>query len=852
MPSASGLKGYNVRLDGVKINTAPIADGQPFPYLGAASATDYSTRVTITAVDNAGNESDPVTLADLGKTLVTAPPALEGTDLPSATRDAIDAIVATKLKPNTTVDGAIIAVDTPDGQYYKAFGGDRTSGLTLTLDHKMRFGSCSKMWCSLLILNRISEGYIGLNDPVAMYVDNIPNGDRITIRMLLQNRSGLKDYLQQDPAVQQAYFLTPTATYDPMQYIRSTPPVFEPDARCEYSNPNWILLGKILEWVDAHHLRPDAPRDARTIILEDSCVALGLDSVEWPTGNYMATPYSRGWAINLALPQVKAAVAAARASLGILGWFLPQDPIQLVAMLQQLGLGPQFGIPAGLQLTPEIELTAVSTSWSGAAGSLDGPVAGIVKFMKQLPDSDLISDELKQIRAETFCTYLAYEPASPWSGPGWMGHGLGIITWGDWWGWIGNLGGYKCTAFVNHLTGAVIVVMMNHMAAEDLDCFYQIAYLVDPASTLTVPDFKVELGSVPSAEAFGELRTIVWQQPGDEFGTVGVPHRVPYVVGIHALDTRNLKPPSIPSGEAFGGVTVLKAINDPLEPTSITSGEMFGDVTITTEFTPITEININRTNQQVPVGATEWRVRLTGGGAAGANGGSNTGSGVAVGGPGGGGGAGLDTGWQPIALLGSTYSVQRGLGATTPGGNGTASTFTSGGVSLSAGGGTGQAGGTCYYLGLSGSPFSASAGGLGGNGRTGTTTGDTGTAGGNASGIAGAGGGGGGKNFPGTVYVGKAGGNSPTQAGGTFNIAVSGAGGDGGDADPGEGGAGGCGGTAGYVGSNGSGSLYSPDGGRGGAGGDGGGGGGGGGASWGTTPDNFGPGGDGNTVVEYR
>lgn len=545
MSSVSGLKGYIVRLDGVRLNDTPIAEGQSSPFTGLASATDYSDRITITAVDNAGNETDPVSLRDLGITLTTAPATPEGDELPFETQTAIDAIVASKLKPNTTVDGAIIAVDTPDGRYYKAFGGDRTDGLTLTIDYKMRYGSCSKMWCSLLIFNRISEGYIGLNDPVSMYVDGIPNGDRITIRMLMQNRSGLKDYLQQDAAVQAQYFLNPTATYDPMAYIRSTPPIFEPDAQCSYSNANWVLQGAILEWVDAHHLHPDAPRDARTIILEDSCVALGLASVEWPTGNYMTPPYSRGWAVNLALPQVKASVQAALASLGPIGWLLPQDPVQLVALLQQLGLGPTFGIPAGLPLTAEIEWTAASTTWGGAAGSLDGTVADIVKFMKQLPNSDLITDPaLKELRDQTFCTYLTYDPASPWSGPGWMGHGLGIITWGDWWGWIGNLGGYKCTAFVNHLTGAVIVVMMNHMGAEDLDCMYQIAYLLDPESTLTVPDMYVrQLAGVESPRAFGPMKVIRWQPPGDEDGTTDIPHKVPYVVW---------SPPPPPPGDEDG------------------------------------------------------------------------------------------------------------------------------------------------------------------------------------------------------------------------------------------------------------------------------------------------------------
>lgn len=137
-------------------------------------------------------------------------------------------------------------------------------------------------------------------------------------------------------------------------------------------------------------------------------------------------------------------------------------------------------------------------------------------------------------------------------------------------------------------------------------------------------------------------------------------------------------------------------------------------MTITVGFQPITETNTNCTNQQVPVGATEWRVKLTGGGAAGTNGASNTGTGNAVGGRGGAGGGGLKVSdWQPIGLLGPTYSVHRGLGATTAGGNGEASTFPSGSISLSAGGGTGQTGGTCSATGLPVAP-SMNSGGNGG------------------------------------------------------------------------------------------------------------------------------------------
>lgn len=147
----SGLKGYNIRLDGALLNDTPIPEGQPFTYAGVDSGTDYSDRVTISAVDNSGNETPPVTLRSIGDTLITPTPG--PTDLlPTSITDQIDAFVASYLKPNDVADGAIIGIHTDEGGYQKAYGGDRTAGLSLTTDYRMRYGSCTKMYTAILVL----------------------------------------------------------------------------------------------------------------------------------------------------------------------------------------------------------------------------------------------------------------------------------------------------------------------------------------------------------------------------------------------------------------------------------------------------------------------------------------------------------------------------------------------------------------------------------------------------------------------------------------------------------------------------------------------------------------------------
>lgn len=473
-----------------KLHDGLIPEGGTFgPFPGLDPSTDYSDRITITAVDNVGNRTVR-SLSELGLELITAEPTPEGDVLSPETQATIDEMAIAKLKPNAAnVDGAIVGITTPGGDYYKAYGGDRTASSPLALEDKMRYGSISKIYLNRLVLAQIDAGHISFDDTLDMYVSGGPDWwQRVTIKNLLMMQSGIKDYLQQDPAVQQAYFLNPTSAINAMNYIRSyTTPLYEPGTSASYSNSNTILMGLILEWCDAEF---GVGRDIRTIVIEDCLQALGLTESEWPTGNYMTAPYSRGWTPNLALPTIQ----------GMLG------PLAFLAGL--------FGYPTAA----EIEWTAVHPSWGGAAGDLDGTIAHLVKFGQSLYAGALLSPEMQQLTEEVFTTYLTYTPANPWEGPGWMGFGLGIIQWGSWLGWIGSLGGYNSTMFYNTQNGAVIAVMMNNFAASSLALFYQIAYELYPESTL-IADWMVRPVGIPSGEAFGDMVVV----PGGTVALRGIP-----------------------------------------------------------------------------------------------------------------------------------------------------------------------------------------------------------------------------------------------------------------------------------------------------------------------------------------
>lgn len=495
----SGLKGYNFYFDGVKVNPEPIPEGGSFPLTGLVAGTDYSGRIKVTAIDNAGNETEvPVSLEDLSIEAKTTTPS-EDDPLPIELQNAIDSIVATKIKPENKPDGCLLHIKTPLGSYAKAYGGDRTAGQPLTMDDNTRYGSISKLPVNTLILREIDRGHLSFDDTVDMFVSGIPNGDKITIKHLLLMQSGLKDWLQQDPAVQQQYFLSPTATFDPVAYIRNTPPIFEPGTQNVYSNSNQVVMGMILEWCDVQFYGKSRTR--RQIVLEEFFVANGMPDVEWPTTNYPKSPYMRAWTANLALPQIQAMLGPFAFLAGFLGY----------------------------PTASELEWSAVNTTYSDAAGSLGGTMRDLVKFGEVMRDGEMLSEEMRKLVDDTFVTYLTYTPNGEHQGPGWMGFGLNMIEWGWWRGWVGGLGAYHSVLFWNTMDGSIIALSQNYFGSEVVDLFYQIAYLLNPESThLRVR--KISPEPIASGAAVGAPTVYIAVDPGDEDGKVDIPLKVPFYV----------------------------------------------------------------------------------------------------------------------------------------------------------------------------------------------------------------------------------------------------------------------------------------------------------------------------------
>jgi len=108
--------------------------------------------------------------------------------------------------------------------------------------------SLTKSFTAVLMLDRISEGMIELDKPISAYIPNFDAvyADSVTVRQLLQNRSGIPHYVDVpgwfDPKVKRGF-----TTESFLAAMSSLELKFTPGSDYYYSNVNYYLLGLILE-----------------------------------------------------------------------------------------------------------------------------------------------------------------------------------------------------------------------------------------------------------------------------------------------------------------------------------------------------------------------------------------------------------------------------------------------------------------------------------------------------------------------------------------------------------------------------------------------------------------------------
>lgn len=112
------------------------------------------------------------------------------------------------------------------------------------IDTKFSLASVSKQFTAVAILQLVENGKISLEDKLVKYNPDFPNGDQITIKMMLTHNAGFQmDY-------DELYLAKTSLDKDSVaNYIMHKPLLFKPGSQTAYSNIGYYLLARIIEKV---------------------------------------------------------------------------------------------------------------------------------------------------------------------------------------------------------------------------------------------------------------------------------------------------------------------------------------------------------------------------------------------------------------------------------------------------------------------------------------------------------------------------------------------------------------------------------------------------------------------------
>ena len=175
--------------------------------------------------------------------------------------------------------GLQAAVVFPDGSQWLGVSGyaNHAEECPLTLAHNMELASITKTFTGALVMEQVEAGTIRLDDPMDTWIAH-PEGDRITVEMLLRHTSGLPNYTEKGSMNMLTLFRA-NNLWQPQELLEAVmdqPLNFVPGSRHEYSNTNYVALGIILETVSG---KPYAD------LLQDAAAKMGLERLYFLAGS---------------------------------------------------------------------------------------------------------------------------------------------------------------------------------------------------------------------------------------------------------------------------------------------------------------------------------------------------------------------------------------------------------------------------------------------------------------------------------------------------------------------------------------------------------------------------------------
>ncbi|MEQ1832721.1 MAG: serine hydrolase domain-containing protein [Candidatus Eisenbacteria bacterium] len=107
---------------------------------------------------------------------------------------------------------------------------------------RFNIASITKPMTVAVAIQLLDEGSLAMSDPLSKWIADFPNGDSITVGMLLQHRSGIPHRVTQD-----ADERVPHTAADMVEFAKHVRLEFPPGSRESYSSGGFSVLARVLE-----------------------------------------------------------------------------------------------------------------------------------------------------------------------------------------------------------------------------------------------------------------------------------------------------------------------------------------------------------------------------------------------------------------------------------------------------------------------------------------------------------------------------------------------------------------------------------------------------------------------------
>ena len=150
------------------------------------------------------------------------------------------------------LDGIIVYVDQSGSApaFYSAGWKNKVTQEPADPHALFKIASIRKLYVATAIAKLANDRSLSVDDTLADHlpelVGRIEYADQITLRMMVQHRSGIPNFTDDDEF---DWFTPRTDGNKSLELVLDDPADFKPDARYSYSNTNYLLIGHILDKV---------------------------------------------------------------------------------------------------------------------------------------------------------------------------------------------------------------------------------------------------------------------------------------------------------------------------------------------------------------------------------------------------------------------------------------------------------------------------------------------------------------------------------------------------------------------------------------------------------------------------